>query len=363
MMGAWQMACALLFIGCKDKQVQETEPVQQFAVLTVGTSDVLTEEQYPATITGRQDVEIYPQVEGKLIEIRVTEGQSVRKGQALFIIDQVSYKAALQTAIANLNAAKAQLATAELDYDGTKALATNNVVSQRELQRTKNTLAAARAAVQQMEAQVTDARNNLSYTVVKSPTDGVVGTLPYRVGALVSASLATPLTTISDNREVYVYFSLPENRMLSLIKQYGAADKAVKAMPSVSLTLGDGSRYEKQGRVESISGVLDKQTGSVSLRAVFPNAGGLLHSGGAGSVSLEEQRKGALVIPQSATFEIQDKVFAYRVIQGKAIATPIQVVAVKAKQYEVVSGLSKGDLLVAEGVTMVQDGMKIQVKK
>lgn len=360
---AWLLACALLLTGCNESKEQPTDAAQQFAVLTVGTGDVRTEEQYPATITGRQDVEIYPQVEGKLTEVCVTEGQRVRRGQTLFVIDQVAYRAALQTAQANLNAARAQLATAELDCDGTKTLADRNVVSQRELQRSKNTLAAARAAVEQMEAQVTDARNNLSYTVVRSPSDGVVGTLPYRVGALVSASAGSPLTTVSDNSEVYVYFSLPEHRMIGLIRQHGTVEKAVKAMPPVVLTLGDGSRYDQTGRVESISGVLDRQTGSVSLRAVFPNAAGLLHSGGSGAVTLEEQRSGAMVIPQSATFEIQDKVFVYRVVKGKAVATPVEVVAVDARHYEVTGGLRRGDVLVAEGVTLVQDGADIKIKK
>lgn len=360
--GICLMISALLLTGCKEGKAPE-ESVQQFAVMTVGTSDVQTEEEYPATITGRQDVEIFPQVEGKLTQVCVTEGQSVRRGQTLFVIDRVAYEAALQTALANLNAAQAQQATAQIDYEGTTILAGKNIVSKNELQRARNTLAAARATVRQMEAQVTAARNNLSYTVVKSPADGVVGTLPYRVGALVSPSTASPLTTVSDNGEVYVYFSLPESRMLSLIKQYGTAEKALEAMPTVSLILGDGTRYEQTGRVESISGVLDPQTGSVSLRAVFPNTGGLLHSGGAGSICLEEQVRDALVIPQSATFEIQDRVFAYRVVNGKAVATQIRVDAVNAKQYAVVEGLHRGDVIVTEGVTMIQDGMEIKTKK
>lgn len=175
------MSCALLLVGCKEKKAAE-EPLQQFAALTVGTSDVQTAEQYPATITGRQDVEIYPQVEGKLTQLCVKEGERVRKGQTLFVIDQVTYKAALQTALANLSAARAQQATAQLDYEGMKTLAEKKIVSNNELLRAKNTLNAAKASVMQMEAQVTDARNNLSYTMVKSPSDGVVGTLPYRVG-------------------------------------------------------------------------------------------------------------------------------------------------------------------------------------
>lgn len=361
MTGAWLMACVLLLAGCKDGAHKAPAP-QQYATLTVGTCDVSIVEQYPATLTGRQDVEVYPQVEGKLTEVCVREGQHVEQGQTLFVIDQVSYKATLQTALANLSAAKAQLATARLDYEGMQRLCEKRIVSGNELQRSRNTLDAAKATVMQMEAQLTDARNNLSYTVVKSPTKGVVGTLPYRVGALVSASMSSPLTTISDNRQMYVYFSLPEGKMLSLIKQYGSAEKAVKGMRQVGLLLGDGSRYREEGYVESVSGVYDAQTGSASLRAVFPNPDGLLHSGGAGSIVLESRRQGALVIPKSATFEIQDKVFAYRLVRGKAVSTPLQVNAVDSKRYEVVTGLHKGDVIVAEGVTMLQDGDDVKVK-
>lgn len=360
--GAWLAAGALLLAGCKDAKAPEAQAAQ-FATMTVGLSDVQTEEEYPATITGRQDVAIYPQVEGKLTQVSVREGQRVQRGQTLFVIDQVAYKAALQTALANLSAARAQLATARLDHEATGRLAEKNIVSGNELLRARNTLDAARASVQQMEAQVTNARNNLSYTVVKSPADGVVGTLPYRVGALVSPSLASPLTTVSDNGEMYVYFSLPERRMLSLIRQYGSTDKAVGAMPPVSLVLGDGTRYGRTGRVESVSGVLDPQTGSASLRAVFPNPDGLLHSGGAGSVCLDERKRGVIVIPQAATFEIQDKVYAYRVTEGKAVATQIRVAAVDPKHYAVESGLKRGDVIVTEGVTMIQDGMEIKTKK
>lgn len=352
---------ALLLTGCKGNPQNEA-PAQEYASLTVGFSAVQTEEQYPATITGRQDVEIYPQVEGRLTQICVTEGQSVQKGQTLFVIDQVSYKAALQTAIANLNSAKAQLATAKLDYDGKIVLCQKQIISDNELQRAKNTQDAAAAAVQQMEAQVTDARNNLSYTVIKSPSNGVVGVLPYRVGTLVSASMSSPLTTVSDNHEVFVYFSLPESKVLGLIKQYGSMDKTLKEMPAVGLRLSDGTSYASQGRIESVSGVLDKQTGSASFRAVFPNPSGLLHSGGTGEIVMPSQKAKALVIPKSATFEIQDKVYAYRFINGKAVATPIRVSAINGKSYEVTDGLKQGDVILAEGVTLIKDGDEVKIK-
>lgn len=355
-------AATLLLAGCKGESAGERQT--EYAVLTVEASDVTTINRYPATLRGRQDVEIYPQVTGKITAVSVTEGQRVKKGQTLFVIDQVPYKAALQTAQANLSAAKAEVATARLNYDGKKELYENRVTSLYEVQKAKNALLSAEAALEQAQAQVTTARNNLSYTVVSSPCDGVAGTLPYRAGALVSPSSASPLTTVSDNSEMYAYFSIPENRMLSLIRRYGSAEKALAAMPEVCLFLNDGSRYAQAGRVESISGVLDAQTGSVELRATFRNEGGLLHSGGAGNVGLVEQRSNVLTIPQSATYELQDKVYAYRVLHGKAVATRIEVQALdEQKTYIVTSGLEAGDMIVAEGVAMLQDGSPISVKK
>lgn len=208
-MGATTVFAALLLTGC-GQQTKESE-VTEYAVITVEKKDVSYLDKYPATIKGCQDVEIYPQVSGRITKICVTEGQKVRRGDILFVIDQVPYRAALQTAKANENAAKAAVATARLNYDGKKELYDKRVTSEYEVKKAENALLSAQAALEQAQAQVTDAQNNLSYTTVSSPCDGIVGTLPYRVGALVSASIASPLTTVSDNKEMWVYFSIPEN--------------------------------------------------------------------------------------------------------------------------------------------------------
>ena len=201
----------------------------------------------------------------------LAEGESVKKGQVLFIIDQVPYQAALNTAIANVEAAKASVATAQLTYESKQELYKNKVVSEFDLKTAYNTLLSAKAQLAQAEAQEVNARNNLSYTEVKSPSNGVIGTLPYRVGALVSASLPKPLTTVSDNSEMYVYFSMTENQLLALTRQYGSKDKALENMPEIELQLNDKSLYPQTGKIETISGVIDQNTGTVSLRAAFPN--------------------------------------------------------------------------------------------
>ena len=290
------------------KQAPDAGVMPSYATMKVATADKELTTSYSATIRGRQDIDIYPQVSGTIEKLCVTEGQAVRRGQLLFIIDQVPYRAALKTAVANVEAARAGLATAELTYNSQKELRAQNVVSDFSLKTAENTYLTAKAQLAQAEAQEVNARNNLSYTEVKSPSDGVIGTLPYRVGTLVSAGMAQPLTTVSDNSDMYVYFSMTENQLLGLIRRYGSKEEALKQMPEIGLQLNDRSDYPQQGRIETISGVIDRNTGTVSLRAVFPNREGLLHSGGAGNVIVPTEKAGALVIPQAATFEVQDKV-------------------------------------------------------
>lgn len=338
-------------------------PVTEYSSLKVTESTLETVDKYPATFRGRQDVEIIPQVSGKIVSVDVKEGQRVTKGQTLFVIDQIPYKASLQTALANLESAKAEVASAQLNYDGKQELFNQKVISDFELKKSHNALLVAQAAMHQAEAQVTNARNDLSYTVISSPCDGIVGTLPFRAGYLVSPGMQTPLTTVSDNSEMYVYFSLPENRMIELIRKHGSRDAVLKEMPTVRLFLNDGSEYESEGSIESMSGVLDKTTGSVSLRAVFPNPSGILHSGGAGNVGLSNKLDKVMLIPQGATYELQDKVYAYKVDNGKAHAVRLSVKPVaEKKQYVVVSGLAPGDIIITEGVGNLQDGAEVKLK-
>ena len=355
------LACCMAAVGCK--QAPMTMGPGESAVMTIATTDREIPSNYSATIRGRQDIAIYPQVSGTISELRVTEGQSVSKGQTLFIIDQVPYKAALQTAEANVAAAKASVATAQLTYDSKKELFAKSVVSQYDLSTAENTLLTAKAQLAQAEAQRVNAANNLSYTVVKAPANGMVGTLPYRVGALVSASMPQPLTTVSDNSEMYVYFSMTENQLLNLTRKYGSIANTLKNMPDIQLQLNDGSIYDQTGRIESISGIIDSSTGSVQLRAAFPNKGGLLHSGGAGSIILPVNYTDCIVVPQVATFELQDKVYVYKVVDGKATSSMIDVEKINnGREYIVKSGLVPGDVIVAEGVGLLREGTPIVAK-
>ncbi len=354
--------CCLAAVSCG--QAPTAMGPSQYAVMTVATTDLEIPSNYSATIRGRQDIAIYPQVGGTISQLCVAEGQQVVKDQTLFIIDQVPYKAALQTAEANVEAAKAGVSTAQLTYNSKKELHAKNVVSQYDLSTAYNHLLTAKAQLAQAEANRVVAANNLSYTVVKAPTNGVVGTLPYRVGALVGPSIPQPLTTVSDNSQMYVYFSMSETRLLELTRKYGSIAATLKNMPDIQLKLNDGSIYETSGRVESISGVINTSTGSVQLRATFDNKGGLLHSGGSGAVILPTQYKDCIVIPQQAAFEIQDHTFIYKIVEGKAKAFPVSVEKINnGREYIVRSGLVAGDEIVAEGAAMLREGTPIVAKQ
>ena len=317
--------------GCQNRQGQISTP--EYPVLSISTTDKVLNSSYSAIVRGRQDINIYAQVSGKITEVKVTEGQVVKKGQVLFIIDQVPYIAALRAAEANLEAAKVGVESAQLDYDNTLALYEHQVVSEYELKSALNALHSAKATLAQMEALEIEARNNLSYTEVSSPSDGVVGTLPLREGSLVSANSA----------------------------QYGNLGNAIKNMPDIQLQLSDGSVYSHSGRVESISGLINENTGTVSVRAVFPNPDRLLLSGANGSVLMPQTYQDVILIPQESTYELQDKIFVYKVIDGKTKNTQIKVSEMSdGKEYIVTEGLQPGDVIVASGAGLLRDNMDIK---
>ncbi|MDO4735508.1 MAG: efflux RND transporter periplasmic adaptor subunit [Bacteroidia bacterium] len=358
----WALSLLVLLVACS--QPQQAPQVYGYDLMTLEPQDRVLFTEYSARIKGRQDIAIYPQVSGAITKVAVSEGDLVKKGETLFIIDQVPYQAALRTAEANVQAAEAALASSKLTYENKLELFSKNVISKSDLTMAKNSLLAAEASLSQAQAAELNAKNNLSYTVVKSPSNGVISVLPYKVGALVSANMPQPLTTVSDNSVMYVYFSVNENQLLHMIKQYGSKESAIKNMPQVELKLSDGSIYEQLGQIENISGVIDRNTGSVSVKAVFDNKNGILHSGASGSVIIPEQVKGAVVIPQLATMEIQEKIFAYKVIDGIANMTEVKVSFVNGgKEYIVKEGLKFGDVIVASGAGLVRNGARVEAVK
>lgn len=354
------LVATTLLTGCGKKQ-QGQAPSAVYKTLKIEKQDITINSKYSATIRGRQDVQIYPQVGGTIQQICVTEGQKVSAGQTLFIIDQVPYQAALNTAEASLEAAKAAEATAALNYEAKKKLRADNVISDFDLQTSYNSLLSAKAQVSQANASVLNARNNLSYTVVKSPSNGVVGELPYKKGALVGATITTPLTTVSDISQMHVYFSMTESQLLSMVRESGSLDKAIAEMPPLKLLLVDGSEYDLTGEVESASAVIDPSTGSIQLRAVFDNPNLVLHSGSSGVILLPLHLKDQIIIPIKATVQLQDRFRVWNVDKdGMAHG---QLVSLRPERLGdkviVTEGLNVGQEIVAEGAGMIKEGQDV----
>ena len=353
---------AILF-GCCLSSCKEQPSGKEdggYKTMKVALGNITLSNSYAATIKGIQDVEIRPQVSGRIMEIRMNEGADVKRGQTMFVIDQVPYQAALATAIANVNSARAKVATAKLLADSKQELYNQHVVSEFDLQTAKNSLMEAEAVLEQAKAAEVQARNDLSYTEIQSPLDGVSGMSPYKVGTLVSSSIATPLTTVSDIKEVYAYFSLTENQLLALSRQNKTQEGIIESMPEVELLLSDGSVYGHKGKIDAISGMVDTQTGAVSIRASFPNPERMLRSGGTATVVIPYVKTGCIIIPQIATFDIQNKTYVYKVVENKTRSVAIEVFPINnGKEYIVEAGLKPGDVIIAEGAGFLSDGIHV----
>ena len=353
----------IMMTGCKEGPKTTTEKETYYETFEVSLSDRTLSTGYSAAISGVQTVEIRPQVSGMITEIMIEEGESVRKDQVLFVIDQTPYKAAYEIAVANVKSAEAALSTAQLIYESNKDLFEQDVVSEFDLMTAQNDLTDAEARLALCKAEEVNASNNLSYTEVRSPVNGVASMIPYRVGALVSSSISQPLVTVSDDSRVYAYFSMAENQMLDMVQEYGSLDKAIRQMPEVELIMSNGQRYEHTGKINAISGTISESTGSVSIRAVFSNRNHLLRNGGSGTIIIPTTITDCIVIPQTATYELQDRIFVYKVIDGKASATEIHVAPQNnGKEYIVTDGLEVGDIIVAEGAGLIKEGTVIKTR-
>lgn len=354
-------AVALLLASCGNKGNMKMGD-NEYPVVTIGSQNAELQTTYPATIKGVQDVQIRPKVSGFITKVCVQEGQAVKAGQLLFVIDNTTYQAAVRQAQASVNSAKSQLNTAKLTYENSQKLFKSNVIGSYELQSSQNSYETAMAAVAQAKAALASAQETLGFCYVKSPANGVVGSLPYKVGALVSASSADALTTVSDVATVEVYFSVTEKDMLDLTKTAGSTHAAISAYPPVKLLLSDGTTYKHPGKVTKVSGVIDAATGSVSMIARFPNPERLLKSGGSGTIVVPRDNSNAIVIPQTVTTEVQNKIFVYTV--GKDNKVKYTEITVDPQNdgnhYVVTGGLHVGDRIVTKGITSLTDGMEIK---
>jgi len=341
-------------------------PPPSLPVATIVTSTDTTYQAYPASIEGTVNVEVRPQVSGTLDKVFVDEGALVSAGQPLFKINDQPYRAALNNAIASQHAAEGAAANAQLEIDKLTPLVQNKVVSDYQLKTAKAAYDIAKANIEQAKANVSTAQINLGYTLIKAPVNGYIGRLLKKQGSLVAPADPEALTQLSDVHDVHVYFSLSEKDFVTFKEQYPGAtlNEKLKQLPSVSLLLADNTIYSKPGKIDMIDGQFDKNTGAITLRASFPNPQGLLRSGNTGKIQLSLLHKDALIIPESATIELQDKVFVFAVGDSSKVKKHVITIAGKSgNNYLVKDGVKPGDQIVLSGFDHLQDGMVIHPEK
>lgn len=345
------------------KTAAANEP-QSYPVFAVKQESTTLETDYPATIEGVQDIDIRPKVDGFIERIYVDEGAVVKKGQLLFKINAPQYEQQVRTATAAISNAEANVSAAQLQVNKTRPLVEKDIISKYELEAAQLTLQSRKAALAQAKAELVNAKTNLGYTMIASPADGIVGSIPFKTGSLVSGTNAQPLTTVSNISRVYAYFSLNEKQLLDFANVYQGRTltEQMKNIPPVSLVLADGSIYAQNGKIESINGQINTNTGSASLRATFPNPTAILKSGASASVRIPRKVDNVILIPQKSTTDLQGKKFVYVLgDSAKVVNTPVEIMQVtKGKFYVVTKGLKVGDKIVLEGFQSLRDGTKIK---
>lgn len=338
--------------------------IKPYQVLTLETQSTTIQTTYPATLEGIENVNIHPKIDGFVEKIFVDEGQFVKKGQLLFTISAPQYEQLVRTARAAVKSAEAGVSVARLQVQKTKSLVEKNIVNKYELQEADLTLQSRLADLAQAEATLVNANVNLGYTRISSPVDGVIGSLTFKTGSLVSGTMAKPLTTVSNISKIYAYFSMNEKQLLEFIRNTKGADLKAKIAntPAVSLVLSDGSLYPDKGTIGSINGLIDEQTGSARIRATFSNSLNLLRSGGSAQILIPQEISNSFLVPQRAVADVQGKKFVYIVGKGAAITmTNVEVMeATSGRFYIVTKGVKAGDQIVLEGIQFLKDGMKIK---
>ncbi|UUW08102.1 efflux RND transporter periplasmic adaptor subunit [Flavobacterium plurextorum] len=362
-------AASIIIASCGNKNDKSAQAggvpqVKEYKTLTLQPESATLNSDYPASIQGQQNIDIRPRVEGYIDKIFVDEGAVVKAGQPLFKISAPEYEQQVRTAAASIKSAQADLSTAKLAVNKVKPLVEKGIISKYDLESAQYTYESALAALAQANAALVNAKINLGYTTVTSPVDGVVGSIPFRLGSLVSSNTAEALTTVSSIGNVYAYFAMNEKALLNFTKDNTgiSLSQKIKSLPDVSLLLSDGSTYDQKGKIETVNGLINTETGTVNIRARFSNPKGIIRSGSSTTVRIPSEVKDAMIVPQSATFELQDKIFAVVVGKdGKTKNVNITILENTAKNYYVVtSGLKTGDEIVLEGVASLKEGSEIK---
>ena len=362
------IALLSLFISCSagdDKKAPgAADQIQSYPVVALSAQSTTLETDYPATLEGIQNIDIRPKVDGFIERIYVDEGATVKKGQLLFTINAPQYEQLVRTASASISSAEADVNAAQLQVNKTRPLVEKDIISKYDLDAAQLTLQSRKAALAQARAELANARVNLGYTRITSPVDGVIGSIPFKTGSLVNGTSAQPLTTVSNISKVYAYFSMNEKQLLDFSRNYKGSNLAaqMKNIPAVSLVLSDGTIYAQNGKIESINGLINTNTGSASLRATFANPISLLRSGASASVRIPQYLDSVILIPQKSTIDLQGKKFVY-VLDDKGTVKNVEVEIMeiaKGNFYVITKGLKAGDKVVLEGFQSLKDGAQIK---
>lgn len=365
------LAASIVIASCgkndKSAQAGGAPQIKEYKTVTLQPESATLNSDFPASIQGQQNIEIRPRVEGYIDKIFVDEGAVVKAGQPLFKISAPEYEQQVRTATASIKSAQADLSAAKLAVNKVKPLVEKGIISKYDLESAQYTYESAQANLAQANAALVNAKTNLGYTTVTSPVNGVVGSIPFRLGSLVSSNTTEPLTTVSSIGNVYAYFAMNEKMLLNFTQNNSTGAslaQKIKSMPAVSLLLSDGSAYDQKGHIETVNGLINTETGSVNIRARFPNPKGIIRSGSSTTVRIPTDVKDAIIVPQSATFELQDKIFAVVLGKdGKTRNANITILDNAAGNYYVVTeGLKAGDEIVLEGVASLKEGTEIKAQ-
>ena len=363
----WAVGMTAVITGltsCGVDMPKETK--SSFETMTVKKSDIELPYKFSAKMKGQNDVTVTPQVSGQLMKICVTEGQQVKKGQTLFIIDSRNAQLELEAAQANLQAALAQENSAKLEYESNKNLFEKKIVSSYMLNNSENSYKQAQASVAQARAAVNRAKVNLGFCTITASVPGIIGEIPVRTGDQVSPM--TQLTMLSGNTTMYAEFSVTEAIVEAMVKEGMKAnevEKYIANLPPATFVMKNGTEYPHKGRVVSLTGVVNAETGSLTCKVSYPNPDGHLYSGIQGTIVMPFAEKSVIVVPQYAVVRLQDKAQVFKV-KADSTATAIEVTTEdtgNGKDFIVTSGLNEGDQIVTTGANNVTEGQKVLFPK
>jgi membrane fusion protein (multidrug efflux system) len=336
-----------------------------FTTMKLAPRQALINADYPASILGIQNIEIRPKIDGYVENIYVDEGATVKRGQLLFRINAPQYEQNVATAEANIKIAIADVNAAKMQVDKVRPIVEQGIVSAYELKSAQYTLDSKLAALAQAKAALNNAKTNLSYTTIYSPANGVIGILPYKIGSLITSTTTNPLTTVSNIESVYAYFSINESQGLDffLAAKGGTMQQKLSTLPPVTLVLANGTKMPGKGKVETASGLINSETGSINMRATFTNPGGLVRSGSSAIVCIPKTVTDAIMVPQKSTYQIQGKTFAYVVDGANRVKSQELTISAGPGQFYVVNkGLKAGQQIVVDGIASLREGLQIKPK-